>query len=119
MEAVNLAEKFSRFQDYWSPKIVGELDDYHVKLVKVQGEFVWHRHEAEDEMFLVVKGQLRIQLRDGEITLNTGEMTIIPHGVEHMPVAAEETHILLLERKATLNTGNVQNERSVTAEEGI
>ena len=119
MEAVNLAEKFSRFQDYWSPKIVGELDDYQVKLVKVKGEFVWHRHEAEDEMFLVVQGQLLIRLRDGEITLNAGEMTIIPHGVEHMPVAAEETHVLLLERKATLNTGNFQNDRSVLAEEWI
>src|SRR5690242_1317103 len=119
MVSVNLTQKFGLFQDLWSPKVVGELDDYHVKLVKVKGEFVWHRHEAEDEMFLVVKGQLRIQLRDGEITLNPGEMTIIPHGVEHMPVAAEETHVLLLERKATLNTGNVQNERSVTAEEWI
>ena len=119
MEAVNLAEKFSGFQDYWSPKIVGELDDYHVKFAKVKGEFVWHRHEAEDEMFLVVKGRLVIRLRDGEIALNEGELTIIPHGVEHMPVAAEETHVLLLERKATLNTGNVQNERSVVAEEWI
>jgi mannose-6-phosphate isomerase-like protein (cupin superfamily) len=119
VEAVNLAEKFSRFQDYWQPKIVGEVDDYHVKLVKVKGEFVWHRHDAEDEMFLVVQGRLQIRLRDGEINLNAGEMTIIPHGVEHMPVAAEETHVLLLEREATLNTGNVQNERSVTAEEWI
>src|SRR5689334_16825553 len=119
IEKVNIAEKFKLFQEQWSPKVAGEVNDSQVKLVKVEGEFVWHRHEAEDEMFLVVKGQLRIRLRDGEIILTPGEMTIIPHGVEHMPVAAEETHVLLLERKATLNTGNVQNERSVTAEEWI
>ncbi len=113
MEAVNLAERFSRFTDYWSPKVVGELNDFHVKLVKVKGEFVWHHHEAEDEMFLVVKGRLLIQLRDREIWLEEGEFTIIPRGVKHKPVAEEEAHVLLLEPKSTLNTGNVLNERTV------
>jgi mannose-6-phosphate isomerase-like protein (cupin superfamily) len=113
MESVNLKEKFSLFDDYWSPKVVGELNDFHVKLVKVKGEFVWHHHENEDEMFLVVKGRLVIRLRDHDIVLNEGEFTVIPRGVEHMPVAEEETHVLLLEPKTTLNTGNVQNERTV------
>jgi mannose-6-phosphate isomerase-like protein (cupin superfamily) len=113
MEAVNLSERFSRFTDYWSPKVVGELNDFHVKLVKVKGEFVWHHHQEEDEMFLVVKGRLLIQLRDREIWLEEGEFTIIPMGVEHKPVAEEETHVLLLEPKSTLNTGNVVNERTV------
>jgi mannose-6-phosphate isomerase-like protein (cupin superfamily) len=113
MEVVNLADKFSQFQDYWSPKIAGELNDFHVKLVKVKGEFVWHHHDNEDEMFLVVKGRLLIRLRDRDLWLNEGEFTVIPKGVEHMPVAEEEAHILLLEPRSTLNTGNVQNERTV------
>jgi mannose-6-phosphate isomerase-like protein (cupin superfamily) len=114
MEAVNLVERLGRFNEYWSPKVVGELNDFHVKLVKVQGEFVWHHHEMEDEMFLVVKGRLLIQLRDRDIWLEEGEFTIIPKGVEHKPVAEEEAHVLLLEPKSTLNTGNVVNERTVT-----
>ncbi len=118
-EATNLAEKFSQFQDYWSPKIVGELNDFHVKLVKVKGEFVWHHHDNEDEMFLVVKGHLLIKLRDRDISLNEGDFTIIPKGIEHMPVAEEETHVLLLEPKSTLNTGNVQNQRTVADLEHI
>jgi len=113
IEPINLEEQFGRFRDYWSPKIVGELNDFYVKLVKVKGEFIWHHHEAEDEMFLVVKGRLLIQLRDRDIWLDQGEFTIIPKGVEHRPVAEDETHILLLEQKSTLNTGNVQNERTV------
>ena len=116
MEVVNLAEKFGKFEDYWSPKIVGELNDFHVKLVKVKGEFVWHHHEVEDELFLVVKGRLLIRLRDRDILLNEGEFAVIPHGVEHMPCAEEETHILLLEPAATVNTGNVQNERTAVVE---
>ena len=112
-DAVNLAERFSRFSDYWSPKIVGELNDFHVKLVKVKGEFVWHHHDDEDEMFLVVQGRLVIQLRDRDISLEPGEFAIIPKGVEHRPVAEDETHVLLLEPKSTLNTGNVLNERTV------
>lgn len=115
MEKVNLAEKLSLFNDYWSPKIVGEINDSYVKLVKVKGEFTWHHHEAEDELFLVVKGRLLIKLRDRDIELQEGELAIIPKGVEHMPVAEEEAHILLLEPKTTLNTGNVQNEKTVAA----
>lgn len=112
-DKVNLSEKFSRFSDHWSPKIVGELNDSYVKLVKVKGEFVWHHHENEDEMFFVVKGHLRIRLRDREVEINPGEFFIVPKGVEHLPIAEEETHILLLEPKSTLNTGNVRSERTV------
>ncbi|HKG93235.1 MAG TPA: cupin domain-containing protein [Gemmatimonadaceae bacterium] len=113
VEKINLSEKFASFADQWSPKIAAELNDSYVKLAKVQGEFVWHRHDAEDELFLVVKGRLRIRLRDGEIDLRPGEMAVIPRGVEHLPVAEEETHIVLLEPKTTLNTGNVRNDRTV------
>ena len=113
MEKVNLNQKFNLFQDYWSPKIAGELNDSYVKLVKLKGEFVWHHHETEDELFLVVKGKLLIKLRDHDIWLQEGEFVIIPKGVEHLPIAAEEAHVLLLEPKTTLNTGNLQNERTV------
>jgi mannose-6-phosphate isomerase-like protein (cupin superfamily) len=114
MEKVNLNQKFSQFQDYWQPKIAGELNDTYIKLAKFKGEFVWHHHETEDELFLVVKGTLLIKLRDRDILLQEGEFTIIPKGVEHLPIADEEAHVLLLEPKTTLNTGNVQNERTVT-----
>ncbi len=113
MDKVNLAQKFSLFQDYWSPKIVGELNDSYVKLVKFKGEFVWHHHDTEDELFLVVKGSLLIKLRDKDIFLEEGEFVVIPRGVEHLPVAEEEAHVLLLEPKTTLNTGNIDNERTV------
>lgn len=113
MDKVNLAQKFDLFQDYWSPKIVGELNDSHVKLAKLKGEFTWHHHENEDELFLVVKGKLLIRLRDRDIWLDEGEFVIIPKGVEHLPIAEEEAHVLLLEPKSTLNTGNVRNERTV------
>src|SRR5881409_464988 len=113
MQSVNLAQKFALFDDYLSPKIAGELNDSYVKLVKLKGEFVWHHHEQEDELFLVVKGRLVLKLRDRDLVLGPGEFAIIPHGVEHLPVAAEETHVLLLEPKSTLNTGNVRNERTV------
>ena len=109
-DKVNLSEKFSSFSGYWSPKIVGELNDSYLKLVKVKGEFIWHQHEKEDELFLVVSGRLLMRLRDGEVWINPGEFFIVPRGVEHMPVAEEEAHILLLEPKTTLNTGNVLNE---------
>jgi mannose-6-phosphate isomerase-like protein (cupin superfamily) len=111
--AVNLADMFSRFQEHWSPKIVGEVNDSLVKLVKLKGEFVWHHHEREDELFLVVKGKLRLKLRDKDLVLGPGEFAIIPHGVEHLPVAEEETHVLLFEPNSTLNTGNVRNDRTV------
>ena len=110
---VNLAELFGRFQDLWSPKVVGTVNDSLVKLVKLKGEFVWHHHEKEDELFLVVKGKLRLKLRDKDLVLGPGEFAIIPHGVEHLPVADEETHVLLFEPTSTLNTGNVRNERTV------
>ena len=113
MESVNLAQKFSLFSDHWAPKIVGDLNDSHVKLVKVKGEFNWHSHENEDELFLVVRGQLTIRLRDRDIALNEGEFFIVPRGVEHLPVAENEAHILLLEPKSMVNTGNVTNERTV------
>ena len=113
MEKVNLTEKFSKFSDYWSPKIAGEINDSYVKLVKLKGEFVWHHHEQEDELFLVVKGKLLIKLRDRDILLEEGEFVIIPRGVEHLPIAEEEAHVILLEPKSTLNTGNVQDERTV------
>ncbi len=119
MEKVNLAQKFNMFQDYWSPKVVGEINDSHVKIVKLKGEFVWHQHETEDELFLVVKGRLLIKLRDQDIYLEEGEFVIIPRGVEHLPVAEEEAHVLLLEPKTTLNTGNVENERTVVDLEHI
>lgn len=110
---VNLAEMFGRFQDQWKPKIVGEVNDSLVKLVKFKGEFVWHHHDHEDEMFLVVRGHMRMQLRDGDVMVGPGEFIIIPHGVEHKPVADEETEVVLFEPTSTLNTGNVRNERTV------
>jgi mannose-6-phosphate isomerase-like protein (cupin superfamily) len=113
IEKVSLIEKLNSFQDYWSPKIVGELNEAFVKLVKLKGEFVWHHHEAEDELFLVVKGSLLMRLRDRDIRVEEGEFVIIPRGVEHLPVADEEVHVVLLEPKSTLNTGNVANERTV------
>lgn len=113
MEKVNLNQKFSLFQDYWSPKIAGELNDSYIKLAKLKGEFVWHHHETEDELFLVVKGTLLIKLRDRDLWLQEGEFVIIPKGVEHLPIAEEEAHVILLEPKSTLNTGNLQNERTV------
>ncbi len=116
MQVVNVAEKFTRFSDHFSPKIVGELNDSYVKLVKLKGEFVWHYHEAEDELFLVVKGTLRMGIReDGrerEEVVRQGEFIIVPRGVEHRPAADEEVHLMLLEPKTTLNTGNVRNERT-------
>ena len=116
IKKVNLAEKFSLFSEQWRPKIVGELNDAYIKVGRLQGEFVWHHHDNEDELFLVVKGHLVIKLKDGEIALDEGEFVIIPRGVEHCPVAEEEVQIVLLEPKTTLNTGNVQNERTVDAE---
>ncbi len=112
MQKVNLAEKFSLFSEHWSPKIVGELNGQHVKLGKLKGEFIWHHHDNEDELFLVVKGRLQMQLREGDIWLEEGEFLIVPKGIEHKPVAPEEVHLLLFEPASTLNTGNVQSERT-------
>lgn len=119
MEKVNLAHKFSLFQDHWSPKIAGEINDSYLKLVKFKGEFVWHRHEAEDELFLVVKGRFLVKLRDRDIWLEEGEFVIVPRGVEHKPIAEEEALVLLLEPKSTLNTGNVRDEKTIADLERI
>jgi len=119
MNKVNLAEKLALFSDYWSPKIVGELNGQHVKLAKLRGEFVWHRHEQEDELFLVLQGRLTIELRENAIVLEPGEFCIIPRGVEHKPVAQEEVHVLLFEPASTVNTGNVRDERTVDALERL
>lgn len=110
MNKVNLKEKFELFNEYWSPKIVGELNDSHVKLAKFKGEFVWHKHENEDELFFIVKGNLLIRLRDQNINLQEGEFVIIPKGVEHCPVAEKEVYVMLLEPKSTINTGNVESD---------
>ncbi len=113
MQAINLGNKLSLFSEYWSPKIVGELNGQQVKLAKLKGEFVWHHHDNEDELFLVIKGCLLMKFRDHEVYVNEGEFIIVPKGVEHLPVAQEETHIMLLEPASTLNTGNIENERTV------
>ena len=113
MEKINLAEKLSLFQDHFSPKIVGDLNDHQVKVVKLQGEFVWHKHDTEDEMFLVVAGRMTIRFRDGDVALGPGEMIIVPKGVEHMPTAEEEAHVVLIEPSTTLNTGDAGGSRTV------
>jgi mannose-6-phosphate isomerase-like protein (cupin superfamily) len=113
MEVVNFKEKLSQVNEYWSPKIVGEINDSYVKVVKFQGEFVWHHHDHEDEMFLVLQGNLRMRFRDRDQLIKPGEFIIVPKGVEHMPVSPDECEVLLLEPKTTLNTGNVVNERTV------
>lgn len=110
---VNLAEKFGRFTDQWSPKIIADLNDSHVKLARVQGEFVWHQHADEDELFIVIQGELTIELRDGAVTLGPGELVVIPRGVEHRPVAREEVQLMLIEPKAIRHTGDVVSERTV------
>jgi mannose-6-phosphate isomerase-like protein (cupin superfamily) len=109
MKKVNLAEKFNLFNEYWSPRIVGELNGQYVKLAKFKGEFMWHSHANEDELFLVVKGTLRIEFREGSITLNEGEFYIAPKGIEHKPIAEEEAHILLSEPKSTEQTGGIES----------
>ncbi len=111
---INLVEKLGCFTDQWSPKVVADLNDSHVKLVKVQGEFVWHQHAAEDEMFLVLRGDLTIELRDGQVTLGPGELVVVPKGVEHRPVAREEVHLMLIEPKGILHTGDVVTDRTIT-----
>jgi mannose-6-phosphate isomerase-like protein (cupin superfamily) len=119
MKKVNLAEKFSLFSNLWEPKIVGELNQQTIKLAKLKGEFVWHQHENEDEMFMVIKGSLIIKLRDQDIELNEGEFFIIPRGVEHLPIAKEEVHVMLFEPKATINTGDINSEKTLTESETI
>lgn len=116
IEVIDLDSKFALFSEHWHPRIVGELNDSHVKLARLKGEFVWHRHADEDELFLVVDGTLVIKLRDQDLTIRAGQLVIIPRGVEHLPVAAEEVRVLLLEPKSTVNTGDAQSERTVQAD---
>jgi mannose-6-phosphate isomerase-like protein (cupin superfamily) len=113
MEKISLREKLALFGEHWKPKIVGELNGQQVKLVKFQGSFVWHHHDNEDELFLVVKGRFRMEFRDRHVWLEEGEFLVVPRSVEHRPVAEEEAHVLLFEPASTLNTGNVRNERTV------
>jgi mannose-6-phosphate isomerase-like protein (cupin superfamily) len=113
MNKINLAEKFSRIHEMWSPKILGEVNDSYIKAVKFIGEFVWHHHDNEDEMFMVISGKLRMKFRDREEVVSPGEFIIVPRGVEHLPVSDQETQVLLFEPKSTLNTGNVRNERTL------
>jgi len=117
MRVVNLSQKFSEFSEHWSPKVAGELNGQHVRLAKLKGEFVWHHHDEEDELFLVVKGTLRMKFReDGkerEVSVREGEFLIVPRGTEHLPIADEEVHVMLLEPAGTINTGNLRNERTL------
>ena len=119
MEVVNLNDKFNLIREHWKPKIAGEVNDAYVKLVKFKGEFLWHSHESEDELFLVVKGNLTIKLRDRDLQLAEGEFAVIPRGVEHMPVADEEVQVILIEPKTTLNTGQQQTNRTLLQLERI
>ena len=115
VDKVNLARAFAGFDECWSPRIAGSVNDSHIKLVKLQGEFIWHRHEREDEMFLVIAGRLQMRFRDRDVWLDAGEFIIVPAGVEHMPVAPEGCEVMLIEPKGTLNTGDVVNARTVAA----
>ena len=119
MEKVSIASKLSQFSDYWNPRIVGELNGQHVKLVKFQGEFVWHHHDVEDELFLVVDGRFRMDFRDRQVWLERGDFLIVPRGVEHRPVADEEVSVLLFEPAGTLNTGNIADDRTRTTLERL
>lgn len=112
LTAINFQEKLSKFSEHWSPRIIAQMNDYHFKIVKVQGEFLWHDHPETDEVFIVLQGRLEIQFRDGSVQLNEGEMFVVPKGVEHKPVAEEECHILLVEPVGTINTGDLVNERT-------
>jgi mannose-6-phosphate isomerase-like protein (cupin superfamily) len=114
MEKVNIKDKLQKFQDLWSPKIVGELNDSYIKLAKFKGEFVWHRHDDADELFLVAKGKLTIRFRDQDVILNEGEFFIVPKGIEHLTKAEEEVHVILIESKTVINTGDVVNEKTVS-----
>jgi mannose-6-phosphate isomerase-like protein (cupin superfamily) len=119
MNKVDLKEKFSLFKDHWQPKVVGELNGQYVKLAKLIGEFIWHQHENEDELFMVIKGKLKIKLKDREIDLYEGQFFIIPRGVGHLPIAEDEVHVMLFEPQSVLNTGDKKNERTVESLETI
>ncbi|MBW4080686.1 cupin domain-containing protein [Paenibacillus sp. S150] len=119
MEKINIGEKLSLFNEYWSPRIIGEVNESYVKIAKFKGDFIWHTHENEDEMFYVLKGVLTIKFRDKDIFLQEGECIVIPRGIEHLPVAVEEVHVMLIESKTTLNTGDIVNDRTVEKLEKI
>jgi mannose-6-phosphate isomerase-like protein (cupin superfamily) len=119
MDKISLSEKFSLFSEYWSPKVIGELNGQQVKLAKFQGEFVFHQHENEDELFMVIEGSFKMEFRDKTVTVNEGEVLIVPRGVEHKPVADEEVWVMLFEPASTLNTGNIINEKTKTQLETI
>ncbi|MCH7592024.1 MAG: cupin domain-containing protein [Planctomycetes bacterium] len=119
MDRINIAQKLAAFGEYWNPKVIGQVNDCHVKLAKLKGEFMWHTHDDEDEMFLVIKGRLTMRFRDRTVEVGEGEIIIVPRGVEHLPVAEEETHVMLFEPKSTVNTGNIRNERTVDAPEHL
>lgn len=119
MDKINIAEKFSLFSEQWSPKIVGQINDFYLKLVKIKGEFIWHSHSDEDELFLVVKGRLTMKLKDKDVVLEEGECFIVPKTIEHCPVAEEETHLLLLEPKSVLNTGDKLSDKTIKNPEWI
>ena len=119
MEAVNLSAKLAQFSEHWNPKVVGELNGQHVKLVKLLGTFVWHHHDHEDELFLVIRGRFRMEFRERHVWLEAGEFLIVPRGIEHRPVAEEEAHVLLFEPATTVNTGNVRSERTMPRAEHI
>ena len=119
MDKVNLREKLALFRDHWAPRIVGELNGQHIKLVKFQGEFVWHKHDAADEMFLVLQGEFQMEFRDRAVRLAEGEFLIVPRGVDHRPVAAEEVHVLLFEPAGTLNTGDAADPRTIAQPESL
>jgi mannose-6-phosphate isomerase-like protein (cupin superfamily) len=116
---INIQDKLAQFDDHWSPKLVAQVNDTDVKLVKLKGEFVWHHHDREDELFLVLEGRLLMQFEDREEWIGPGELIVVPHGVEHRPVAPEEVHLMLIEPRGTLNTGNVVNERTVHSIDAI
>jgi mannose-6-phosphate isomerase-like protein (cupin superfamily) len=116
LERIRLTDKLASFDEQWRPKIVAELNDLHVKVVKVQGEFVWHHHDDEDELFLVISGRLTIRTRDGEVELEPGDLTVVPRGVEHCPFAADEAHVVIIERATTVNTGTAGGDRTVVPE---
>lgn len=119
IEVINLADKFSNFTEHWQPKIVAQMNDYHLKLAKIQGEFVWHQHATTDEVFMVIDGKMIIELRDGFLNLEEGELCVVPKGMEHKPAAVEECLILLIEPAETRNTGNAEGERTAPADTWI
>ncbi|MBB71147.1 MAG: mannose-6-phosphate isomerase [Legionellales bacterium] len=114
MDKININDKFNLFSDHWTPKIVADLNDSHIKLAKFKGEFVWHKHDNEDELFMVIKGDLTIKFRDKEVQVSPGEFIVIPKGIEHLPIAKDEVHVILIEPKSTLNTGDTDSDLTVS-----